>query len=164
MVQCGLDIIWSVFTVYSQYTPYTSPLCVSSVLSFVGPKSDLCSTSVIAVLYAIALLLTLWPLGDFNKILEKQFSSYIILVTDGYDISSDIALRWTLLDLSGDKSTLVQVMAWCRQATSHYLNQCWPRFLPPYGVTRPQWVNSLAPGGCSSNLRLVIFKLITKIC
>ena len=31
-------------------------------------------------------------------------------------------------------------MAWCRQATSHYLNQCWPRSLPPYGVTRPQWV------------------------
>ena len=50
------------------------------------------------------------------------------------------------LDLTGDKSTLVQVMAWCRQATSHYLSQCWPRSLSPYGVTRPQWVNSLAPG------------------
>ena len=37
-----------------------------------------------------------------------------------------------------DKSTLVQVMAWCRQATSHYLSQCWPRSLSPYGVTRPQ--------------------------
>ena len=30
-------------------------------------------------------------------------------------------------DLTDDKSTLVQVMAWCHQATSHYLNQCWPR-------------------------------------
>ena len=30
------------------------------------------------------------------------------------------------LDLT-DKSTLVQVMAWCRQATSHCLSQCWPR-------------------------------------
>ena len=39
-----------------------------------------------------------------------------------------------------DKSTLFQVMAWCRQATSHYLNQCWPRSMSPYGVTRPQWV------------------------
>ena len=29
-----------------------------------------------------------------------------------------------ILDLTDDKSTLVQVMAWCRQATSHYLNQC----------------------------------------
>ena len=33
-------------------------------------------------------------------------------------------------------------MAWCRQATSHYLSQCWPRSMSPYGITRPQWVNS----------------------
>ena len=31
-------------------------------------------------------------------------------------------------------------MAWCCQATSHYLSQCWPRSLSPYGVIRPQWV------------------------
>ena len=37
--------------------------------------------------------------------------------------------------------TLVQLMAWCRQETSHYLSQYWPRSLSPYGVTRPQWVN-----------------------
>ena len=30
------------------------------------------------------------------------------------------------LDFTDDKSTLAQVMAWCRQATSHYLSQCWP--------------------------------------
>ena len=45
------------------------------------------------------------------------------------------------LGLTDDKSTLVKVMAWCRQATSHYLSQCWPRSMSPYGVTRPQWVN-----------------------
>ena len=33
-------------------------------------------------------------------------------------------------------------MAWCHQATSHYLSQCWPRSLSPYGVTRSQWVKS----------------------
>ena len=49
------------------------------------------------------------------------------------------------LDLIDDQSTLVQVMAWCRQATSHYLSQCWSRSLSPYGVTRPEWVNSLRP-------------------
>ena len=32
-------------------------------------------------------------------------------------------------------------MAWCHQATSHNLSQCWPRSLLPYDVTRPQWVN-----------------------
>ena len=87
-------------------------------------------------------LLTHWPLVDFNKILENNFQANF---SDGCDISSEIALRWTSLDLSDDKSTLVQVMAWCRQATSHYLNQCWPRSLTPYGVTRPPWVNSMWP-------------------
>ena len=62
-------------------------------------------------------------------------------MTVGCDVSSEIALRWTSLDLGDDKSTLVQVMAWCRQATSHYLHQCWPRSLASYGITRPQWVN-----------------------
>ena len=64
----------------------------------------------------------------------------MISVIDGWGISWELALRWMSLDLTDDKSTLVQVMAWCRQATSHYLSQCWPRSLSPYGVTRPQWV------------------------
>ena len=62
--------------------------------------------------------------------------------------SHDNALRWMPQDLTDDKSTLVQVMACCRQATSHYLSQCWLSSLSPYGVARPQWVNSLAPGRC----------------
>ena len=57
-------------------------------------------------------------------------------------ISCEIALRWMPLDVTDGKSTLVQVMAWCRKATSHYLNQCWPRYLSPCGITKPQWVNS----------------------
>ena len=36
-------------------------------------------------------------------------------MTDGCGISSEIALRWTSRD---DKSTLVQGMAWCHQATT----------------------------------------------
>ena len=44
------------------------------------------------------------------------------------------------LDLTGNKSELVQVMAWCHTATSHYLNQYWHRFISPHGITRPQWV------------------------
>ena len=34
-------------------------------------------------------------------------------------------------------------MAWYRQATSHYMSQCWPRSLSPYDITRPQLVNSI---------------------
>ena len=31
-------------------------------------------------------------------------------------------------------------MTWYLTAPSHYLSQCWPTFVLPYGVTRPQWV------------------------
>ena len=58
----------------------------------------------------------------------------LILMNDG---SCQIATSWMSLNLTDDKSTLVQVIAWYCQATSHYLNQCWPRFLSPYGVPKP---------------------------
>ena len=54
---------------------------------------------------------------------------------DGWGISCEIAIRWMSLDLNDDKATLVQVMAWCCQATSHYLSQCWPRFMMSYAIT-----------------------------
>ena len=44
------------------------------------------------------------------------------------------------------KSILVQVMAWCRQAPSHYLSQRWYRSLSPYGVARPYWVIKITVG------------------
>ena len=56
-------------------------------------------------------------------------------------------------DLIDCQSKLVQVMAWCRQATSHYVSPCWPRSMLPYGVTRPRWVKH----------KLVIFKHISRI-
>ena len=55
---------------------------------------------------------------------------YIILI-----INCQIGLIWMAQGLADDKSTLAQVMAWCCQATSHYLNQCWHRFMSPYGMT-----------------------------
>ena len=73
---------------------------------------------------------------NFRQVIFKQ-----ILVIDAWSISCEIALIWMSLDFTDDQSTLVQVMAWCRQAASHYLSQCWPRSLSPYGVTRPQRVN-----------------------
>ena len=55
------------------------------------------------------------------------------------EVSLEVVLRWMPLDLTDDKLTLVQVMAGCRQAISHYMSRCWFRSLSPYGVTRPQW-------------------------
>ena len=88
---------------------------------------------------------------------------HIISVTDIWGISCEFAFRWMSLDLTDDKSTLVQVMAWCHQATSHYLSQCWPRSLPPHGVTRSQWVNVLAAVKWGCYLKFVVFYPISRI-
>ena len=50
----------------------------------------------------------------FKHMLQMKFMS----------ISSEIAPRLILPDLTDNKSTLVQVRAWCRRATSHYQSQC----------------------------------------
>ena len=77
---------------------------------------------------------------NFRYVIFKR-----ILVIDGWGISCEISLIWMSLDFTNDQTTLVQAMAWCRQATSHYLNQCWPRPPLPYGVTRSEWVNPWSP-------------------
>ena len=106
-------------------------LCVNVMLyNFMSPKHSI--TSCAWVTYSKVRCLTHWPLGDLNVI----FFNLVLLI--GIFKSNDNVLRWMPQDLTDDKSTLVQVMARCRQATSHYLNQCWLRSPTPYGVTRPQ--------------------------
>ena len=82
--------------------------------------------------------------GGFENIFQNVFFTLISWI-DTLSNSCETALRSMPQNPSDDKSTLVQVMAWCRQAASHYLSQCCPRSLSPYGVTRPQWVNSSWP-------------------
>ena len=88
----------------------------------------------------------------------RWITSKLILVTGGWNISCEIARRWMWLDLTDEESTLVQVMAWCRQATSHYLSQCWPSSMSLYNVTRPQWVNTLRPKNDTWHFADDIFK------
>ena len=86
--------------------------------------------------------LTHWFLEDADVILNIV----IFKLTSMVDILStwcEIALRWIPQDFTDDKSTLVHVMAWCLQAPSHFLDQCWPRSVSPYGIARPQYVNIL---------------------
>ena len=89
--------------------------------------------------YAYVLFNSLAP-GGFENIFQNVFFKLISWI-DTLSNSCETALRSMPQNPSDDKSTLVQVMAWCRQAASHYLSQCCPRSLSPYGVTRPQWVN-----------------------
>ena len=85
---------------------------------------------------------------DFNSLAPERFQRnfwkvifQLIFFIDVWSISCKIVLKWMPMGLTDGKSTSVQVMAWCRQAPSHYLSKCWPRSLAPYGVIRPQWVN-----------------------
>ena len=71
---------------------------------------------------------------------SKNVIFNLVLLIGIFRSSHNNALRWMSRDLTDDKSRLVQAMAWCRQATSHYLSQCWLSSLPPYGVISPQWV------------------------
>ena len=48
-----------------------------------------------------------------------------------------ITFRWMPQNTFEDKSILVPVMAWCRQAASHYLSQCCRRSMTQYGITKP---------------------------
>ena len=72
---------------------------------------------------------------------SKNVIFNLVLLIGIFRSSHGNALPWMPQDLTDDKSTLVRVMAWCLQAPSYYLSQCWLSSLSPYGVPRPQWVN-----------------------
>ena len=74
---------------------------------------------------------------DISQYILPLEHMYLCLLMSNFHVNFS---HWWLMYLAYDKSTLVQVMAWCRQATSHYLSQFWPRSLLSYGVIRPQWV------------------------
>ena len=64
----------------------------------------------------------------------RLFNFKLTLGINVLSISCKITLRCMPQDLTDD-STLIQVMTWCCQATSHYMWQCWPRSLSPYMVS-----------------------------
>ena len=98
-----------------------------------------CNTSSMPFNFKGDLVNSLAP-GGFENIFQNVFFKLISWI-DTLSNSCETALRSMPQNPSDDKSTLVQVMAWCRQAASHYLSQCCPKSLSAYGVTRPQWVN-----------------------
>ena len=88
-----------------------------------------------------------WSLVDLIVILQIELSVLL-----HWFVSADLPMimpfgecHWTFTY----KSTLVQIMAWCRQATIPYLSlQCWSRsniqmYMLPCDVTRLQWVKPI---------------------
>ena len=80
-----------------------------------------------------------WVIMGRGVLVFKLISRIDIL-----SISSEIAFKWMPQHLTDDYSTLVQVIDWCRKATSHHLNQCRPRSMTPKGITRPQWASHIS--------------------
>ena len=113
--------------------PSPEPMLISHLMRFCGLHLRAVSQ------WMLKLLFNSLALGRFDyslKLIDLLISTINIL-----SIFCEIAIMWMPQHLTDHQSTLVQVMAWCRQATSHYLSQCWPRSLSPYDVTRPKWLN-----------------------
>ena len=63
------------------------------------------------------------------------------------------------------RSTLVQLFAWCRQATSHYLRHCWPISVSSYDITREWLINTVIRIRMFlSKSHWDVFKLSNKTC
>ena len=103
-------------------------------------STSVCSVTIMDTSVHLNTANSLAPRGfDYNL---KLVNFKLIAMINFLSIFCEIAI-WMPQHLTNHYSTLVQVMAWCCQTTSHYLSQCWPRFLSPYDVTRPQWVKCI---------------------
>ena len=79
-------------------------------------------------------------------------------------VSGEIALRWMPQNTHDDKSRLVQEMAWCHQAASHYLSQCWYRStMLPYDVTRSKWITTAEDQDCKALIFSVVVEHQNKL-
>ena len=103
---------------------------------------------------------TCWPLGDVALIWSWIFKSIIHYRAWAPTVKllwRECHRAWPLRCGSGNGllpdrtkplpeplligEVLWHPIAWCGQAISHYLNQCFPRFKSPYSITRLQWVH-----------------------
>ena len=74
----------------------------------------------------------------FKWCVTDLFTFKLVLVIYCWD---KIVVRWMSDDVpTDDKSILGQMMAWYCHATSHYLNQWWPRYVSHYNITMVMWV------------------------
>ena len=86
-----------------------------------------------------------WPLERSGS---NSISAFFKLRNGLSGISSETGLSWVPQNPLDDKSILSHAMAWCHQATNHYLVLCWLRSMSPYGITRLQWVQWTITATC----------------
>ena len=85
-------------------------------------------------MFSVSMFPTYCPLGRYRNF-ENGISEHIMDYAAEHIMSS--CQRWMPRNNFGDRSTLVQAWAWCRQERRQDLSQCW------HGVFRPNRVNSL---------------------
>ena len=86
-----------------------------------------------------------------------------IFLKENVRISIKISLKFVPKSPIDNIPALFQIMAWRRPGDKPLSEPMMISLLTHICVTRPQWVNSLAPGRFAWNIRLVIFKHIVLI-
>ena len=104
---------------------------------------DSCKTPTLSANYLIFVYsphaheLTLFGPLWYVVIIFESVIFALIIPNGSLGTQCEIVLMWISQNLTNENSTLVDVIAYYRQATNHYLCQCWPRFMSPYGATEP---------------------------
>ena len=90
-------------------------------------------------------------------------TSHRIFLNENVRISIKISQKFAPKGPINNIPALVQIMAWRRPGDKPLSEPMVVKLPMHLCVTRPQWVNSLAPGGFDYSLKLVNFKLISMI-
>ena len=115
-----------------------------------------------------------WNLGGLDAILKNaimQISVWFYCLVSSH-LMMMLGLRWMLWNLYDDMSILVQVMAWCLEATNDHQIQSWYKSMSPCDVNKPQWVDILRPEqnghhfqtAFSNAFSLCIYSLVPYTC
>ena len=108
--------------------------------------------------------------GMFNTLRPRQNGRHFaddifkrIFLNENARISIKISLKFVPKGPINNIPALVQIMAWHRTGDKPLSEPMMGSLLTHICVTRPQWVNSLAPGKFEWSFRYVIFKRILVI-
>ena len=97
--------------------------------------NDLAHLRCLAITWTNADLFSIWPSGTYFSEIWIQIWNFsftkmhLKMAIRQFCPGFFIRVKFT------DKSTSVQVMAWCHQAASHYMSQCWHSFIVPYIIS-----------------------------
>ena len=107
----------------------------------------------------IFLSLTHWGRGNLPHFADFQMHFF----NENVWIQIKISLKFVLKGPINNIPALVQIMAWCRPGAKPLSEAMMVRLPTHICITRPQCVNSLAPGKCCCNPKILIFKIILRI-